>query len=277
MNTELRMGLGLSRFAFTILGGLFAIFMILPLLVIVPTSWTAGALVEFPPEGFSLQWYEKALEDPKWTESFTVSLQVAFFGAVLATVLGTAIALGMRRLVRGRGTRLAQSLFILPLALPYVSYALGLYEMFNRFPAELAETLVPLILADAVITMPLVYVIVAGALAGVDPKLGRAAATMGARWPTILWRIDLPLVRMAIIGSFIFSFAAIFDEATLAIFLSPVTDATLAQQMYRSAAESIAPTLSAVSTMITLLAVLVLCTGTLFTRRRAGQPQGGEA
>ena len=71
----------------------------------------------------------------------------------------------------------------------------------------------------------------------------------------ILWRIELPLVRMAVIGAFIFSFAAIFDEATLAIFLSPVTDVTLAQQLYRSAAESIAPTLSAVSTMITLLAI----------------------
>jgi putative spermidine/putrescine transport system permease protein len=100
---------------------------------------------------------------------------------------------------------------------------------------------------------------------------------MGARWPTILWRVELPLVRMAIIGAFIFSFATIFDEATLAIFLSPVTDVTLAQQLYRSAAESIQPTLSAVSTMITLLAIIVLGIGSLFTRRRAGAPQGGEA
>ena len=278
MNEELSKGLGLSRGAFVLLGVLFAIFMVLPLLVIVPTSWTAGQLVEFPPEGFSFQWYEKALEDPRWTESFVVSLQVALFGAILATILGVAVALGMRRLVRGRGTRVAQSLFIMPLALPYVSYALGLYQMFTKLPAALNETLIPLILADAVITMPLVYVIIAGALAGVDPQLGRAAATMGARWPTILWRIELPLVRMAIIGAFIFSFAAIFDEATLAIFLSPVTDVTLAQQLYRSAAESIQPTLSAVSTMITLLAILVLGIGSLFIRRRtAGNPQGGEA
>lgn len=277
MNMELRKGLGISRGAFALFGGIFAVFMVLPLLVIVPTSWTAGALVEFPPEGFSLQWYEKALEDPRWTESFVVSLQVALFGSILATVLGTAIALGMRRLVRGRGTRLAQSLFILPLAIPYVSYALGLYQMFTKLPAELNETLIPLILADAVITMPLVYVVIAGALANVDPRLGRAASTMGARWPTILWRVELPLVKMAIIGAFIFSFATIFDEATLAIFLSPVTDVTLAQQLYRSAAESIQPTLSAVSTMITMLAIIVLGIGSLFTRRRAGNPQGGEA
>lgn len=277
MNTDLQLGLGISRRAFVALGVILGLFLILPLLIVVPTSWTAGQLVEFPPEGFSLQWYERALQDSRWTDAFFVSLQVALVSSMLATVLGTSTALGMRRLVRGRATRLAQSLFILPLALPYVSYALGLFQLFSKLPAALNETLVPLILAEAVITMPLVYVIVAGALAGVDSRLGQAAATMGARWPTILWKIDLPLVRMAIIASFIICFAVVFDEATLAIFLSPVTDVTLAQQLYRSAAESIQPTLSAVSTMITLLAILVLGIGTLFTRRRVGTAKGGEA
>jgi putative spermidine/putrescine transport system permease protein len=277
VNTELRLGLGISRRAFMILGAILAVFLILPLLVIIPTSWTSGALVEFPPQGFSFKWYETALNEPRWTESFLVSLQVAFFGGLLATILGTSIALGMRRLVRGRTARVAQSFFILPLAVPYVSYALGLYQLFTKLPAALNETLIPLILSETVIAMPLVYVVVAGALAGVDPKLGRAAATMGARWPTILWRIDLPLVRLAIFGGFVFAFATIFDEATLALFLAPVTEITLAQELYRSAAESIAPTLSAVSTMVTLLAILVLGIGTLLTSRRSRGPRGGEA
>ena len=277
MNEELKLGLGISRVAFWALGIILGIFLILPLLVIVPTSWNAGQLVEIPPHGFSLQWYEQVFENSQWTEAFWVSVQVAFFGSIIATVLGTAIALGMRRLVRGRGTRVAQSLFILPLAIPYVSYALGLYQLVYKLPSGLNETLIPLILAESVIAMPLVYVVVAGALSNVDPRLGRAASTMGARWPTILWRIDLPLLKMAIIAGFIFAFATIFDEATLALFLAPVTDITLAQQLYRSAAETVTPTLSAVSTMITLLAILVLGIGTLFSRRRVGASQGGEA
>jgi len=277
MNQELKLGLGISRGAFIVLGILLGIFLILPLLVIIPTSWTAGQLVEFPPHGFSFQWYEQVLNESLWTESFWVSIRVAFFGSIIATVLGTGIALGMRRVARGRGTRVAQSLFILPLAIPYVSYALGLYQLVTKLPASLNETLVPLILAESVIAMPLVYVVIAGALANVDPRLGRAASTMGARWPTILWRIDLPLIKMALIAGFIFAFATIFDEATLALFLAPVTDITLAQQLYRSAAETVTPTLSAVSTMITLLAILVLGIGTLFSRRRVGASQGGEA
>jgi putative spermidine/putrescine transport system permease protein len=277
VNQELKLGLGVSKVGFWVLGILLGIFLILPLLIVVPTSWTAGQLVEFPPHGFSFQWYEQALENSQWTEAFWVSVRVAFFGSIIATVLGTAIALGMRRLVRGRGTRVAQSLFILPLAIPYVSYALGLYQLVNKLPSGLDETLIPLILAESVIAMPLVYVVIAGALANVDPKLGRAASTMGARWPTILWRIDLPLIKMGLIAGFIFAFATIFDEATLALFLAPVTDITLAQQLYRSAAETVTPTLSAVSTMITLLAILVLGLGTLFSRRRVGATQGGEA
>jgi putative spermidine/putrescine transport system permease protein len=277
VNPELKLGLGISKGVFWVLGILLGLFLILPLLIIVPTSWNGGQLVEFPPHGFSLQWYESVFENSQWTESFWVSVQVAFFGSIIATVLGTSIALGMRRLVRGRGTRVAQSLFILPLAIPYVSYALGLYQLVNKLPASLNETLIPLILAESVIAMPLVYVVIAGALSNVDPRLGRAAATMGARWPTILWRIDLPLVKMGIIAGFIFAFATILDEATLALFLAPVTEITLAQQLYRSAAETVTPTLSAVSTMITLLAILVLGIGTLFSRRRVGATQGGEA
>ena len=277
MNPELKLGLGYSKAAFWALGILLGLFLILPLLVIVPTSWNAGQLVEIPPHGFSLQWYEQAFENSQWTEAFWVSVRVAFFGSIIATVMGTAIALGMRRVVRGRGTRVAQSLFILPLAIPYVSYALGLYQLVNKLPSGLNDTLLPLILSESVIAMPLVYVVVAGALANVDPKLGRAASTMGARWPTILWRIDLPLVKIGIIAGFIFAFATIFDEATLALFLAPVTDITLAQQLYRSAAETVTPTLSAVSTMITLLAILVLGLGTLLSRRRVGATEGGEA
>jgi putative spermidine/putrescine transport system permease protein len=278
VNPELKLGLGISRGVFWVLGILLGIFLILPLLIIVPTSWNGGQLVEFPPHGFSFQWYEQVFENSLWTEAFWVSLKIAFFGSIIATVMGTGIALGMRRLSRGRGTRIAQSLFILPLAIPYVSYALGLYQLVNKLlPSSINETLIPLILAESVIAMPLVYIVIAGALSNVDPRLGRAASTMGARWPTILWRIDLPLVKMGIIAGFIFAFATILDEATLALFLAPVTEITLAQQLYRSAAETVTPTLSAVSTMITLLAILVLGIGTLFSRRRVGTTQGGEA
>jgi len=267
MNSELRGSLGVGRVPLVVAGIVLSAFMLIPIAIVVPTSWTAGQLLEFPPKGFSLQWYEDAFSDSTWTDPFMVSLKVSFQASILATLLGAATALGMRRLVAGRSVRVMRSLFILPLALPYVSYALGMYQMFLSLPGELSDTTLPLVLSQATVTFPLVYVVVAGALATVDPALSRAAATLGARWPTIIWRIELPLIRVAIIGAWVIAFAICFDEATLAIFLSPVTQVTLAQQLFREASESIAPTLSAVSTMITLLAIIVLGLGTLIMRR----------
>jgi putative spermidine/putrescine transport system permease protein len=268
MIPELRLGLGRTRWPLIVFGVVAALFLVLPLLVIIPTSWTSGDLVQFPPKGFSLQWYRAAFDGNMWTAPFWVSVRLSLIASLIATVLGTATALGMRRLRMGRSTRLAQSLFILPLALPTVAYALGLYQVFTKLSESLNNSLLPLILGEATIAMPLVYVVVAGAMAGVDPRLSRAASTLGARWPMVVWRIELPLIKLAILGGFVFAFATIFDEATLAIFLGPVGQLTIAQALYQAASQSLQPTLSAVSTMITALAILILVGGTLLTRRR---------
>jgi putative spermidine/putrescine transport system permease protein len=274
MIPELRLGLGRTRRPLVVLGVLTAFFLVLPLLVIIPTSWTSGQLVQFPPHGFSLQWYHAAFQGNMWTGPFWVSVRLSLAASAIATVLGTATALGMRRLQVGRSTRLAQSLFILPLALPYVAYALGLYQVFTKLSQTLDNSLLPLILGEATIAMPLVYIVIAGALSGVDPRLARAGSTLGARWPMVVWRIELPLIKLAILGGFVFAFATIFDEATLAIFLGPVGQLTIAQALYEAASQSLQPTLSAVSTMITALAILILLLGTLLTRRR---PRGAAA
>ncbi len=276
MNTELRAGLGFGRIPFIAFGILLALFLLLPMLVVVPTSWTSGALIEFPPVGFSTQWYEGIFDDPTWTDPFKTSIGIALRTSILATIMGTAAALGMRRLTANRSKRFMRSAFILPLAIPYISYALGIYNIFDRLAVDMLDTTTPLIISHAVITFPLVYVVVAGALSGMDPRLGRAAATLGARWPTIVWKIELPLIRTAILGGWLLAFVTSFDEAVLAIFLSPVDQTTLAQQLYRSAAESIEPTLSAVSTLITLAAIMVLGLATLLFRAAPVRTQAPE-
>jgi putative spermidine/putrescine transport system permease protein len=267
VSDELRAGLGLGRIPFIALGVVLALFLLVPLMVVVPTSWTSGELLEFPPVGFSLRWYERVFQDPTWTDPFKTSLSISFRASLVATVMGTAAALGMRRIIGGRRGRMMRSVFILPLAIPYVAYALGVYNIFDKLYLQALDSTLPLVMAQAVIAFPLVYVVVAGALSGVDPRLGRAAATLGARWPTIVWKVELPLIRTAIIGGWLFAFALCFDEAVLAIFLAPLTDVTLAQQLFRSTSESIEPTLSAVSTLITLAAILVLGVASLLIAR----------
>jgi putative spermidine/putrescine transport system permease protein len=273
MNRELRAGLGLGRIPFIVLGIVAAVFLLLPMLIIVPTSWSSSQLLEFPPPGFSLQWYERMFDDPTWTDAIRTSLRIALQASVLATIAGTAAALGMRRIAGTPWGRVLRSLFILPLAIPYISYALGVYNIFDRVSYDTLNTTLPLILAQALISFPLVYVVVAGALSGIDPRLGRAAATLGARWPRIVMRIELPLIWPAILGGWLFAFALCFDEAVLAIFLAPIEQVTLAQQLFRSAQETAEPTLSAVSTFITLAAVFVLGIASMLVARAAARAQ----
>jgi putative spermidine/putrescine transport system permease protein len=269
---DLRRASGPLRLPILAAGALLASFLALPMLIVVPTSWTGGQLLEFPPKGFSLQWYDRLTQDDTWTTPFWTSVQTSLASSLIALVFGSLAALGMRRLQRARTGRLFRSVFIAPLAIPYIAYALGVYELFGEIPA-LGDTLVPFVLAQSLIAFPLVYVVVAGGLARVDPALGRAASTMGARWPMIAWRIDLPLVRGSLFAGWLFAFTICFDEATLALFLAPIDRTTLPQELYGAASESISPELSAVSVVVTIIAVLVLTLGTVLTRRLSA-PRG---
>jgi putative spermidine/putrescine transport system permease protein len=263
---DLRRASGRLRLPILTLGAVLALFLLLPMLIVVPTSWTAGQLLEFPPTGFSLQWYDRLTMDDTWTTPFWTTVQTSLVASLIALVFGSLAALGMRRLQAARTGALIRSVFIAPLAIPYIAYALGVYQLFLEIPA-LGDTLVPFVLAQSLIAFPLVYVVVVGGLARVDPALGRAAATMGARWPMVAWRIDLPLVRPSLFAGWLFAFTICFDEATLALFLAPIDKTTLPQELYGAASESISPELSAVSVVVTLIAVVVLGLGTVLTSR----------
>src|SRR4029079_9876419 len=128
-------------------------------------------------------------QDDTWTTPFWTSVQTSLAASLIALVFGSLAALGMRRLPHARTGTLFRSMFIAPLAIPYISSALGVYELFLEIPA-LGDTLVPFILAQSLIAFPLVYVVVAGGLARVDPALRRGAATSGARRAVIARQLD---------------------------------------------------------------------------------------
>jgi ABC-type spermidine/putrescine transport system permease subunit II len=87
---------------------------------------------------------------------------------------------------------------VAPPALPYIAYAIGLYDVLLRFPA-LDDTTAPLILGESALAFPISFLVVSGAAARIDPAPRPAASTMGARWPTIVLRVELPLLRAGIL------------------------------------------------------------------------------
>lgn len=241
-----------------------------PFAVVVAASWTERAFVGFPPRGFSLKWYGEVLRDAEWMSSFVLSLWVSAVAALIAVVLGTLGALSLTRIGRLSTQRAVRTLFIIPLAVPPVAYAVGLNAI-NDTSALLRQSVFVLILGEALLAMPYVFVLVSAGLANTDPALRSAASTLGAPWPMIVRRIELPAVLPNILGGALFAFAVVFDEVVLSVFLTPAGVKTLPLQMLTASQEAFSPQLTAASTMVSLLAVLILAGFSIYSARRAAR------
>ncbi|WP_374976697.1 ABC transporter permease [Microbacterium trichothecenolyticum] len=257
MSTPVAKSLGLYRWPIILVAIAASLLLIVPFLILVTTSWTAGSFIIFPPEGFSLKWYAEVLTDRRWMGSFTLSLWTATISTAIATALGVLGAIGLTRVRSRTAQRWIRTLFIVPIALPPIAYAVGLYGV-NMDLGFLRGTLVTLIIGHALIAMPYVFVIVSGGLARIDPALRPAAATLGARWPLVLWKIELPALLPYILSGLLFAFIIVFDEVVLAVFLMPAGLQTLPLRMLNASQEAFSPELTAASTLVSILAILIL-------------------
>jgi putative spermidine/putrescine transport system permease protein len=182
--------------------------------------------------------------------------------------VGTSAALALSRLASGRSSRLLRTLFIAPMAVPYIAYAIGLYNVVLQLHV-LQGTYLPVSLGESLLAFPVVFVLVSAGLSRVDPALRPAAATMGAHWLITVWRVELPLLAGSIGAGALFAFNFAFDEVVLSVFLLPPGKMTFPLQMLNASQEAISPQLTAASTLVTLLALIVLGLAALARRRRS--------
>ena len=158
------------RILMAALGALTVFYLLAPTLVIVPMSFTEARILSFPPQGFSLEWYERMITDRQWSTGIVNSVQVALLTAILATVLGTLAALG---LTRGRfpGRSLVNALVLTPLIVPVVIIAIGMFSLFVQW--RIAGSLIGLVVAHTALALPFVVVAVAtSADDGPQPRAG---------------------------------------------------------------------------------------------------------
>ncbi|MEJ7691303.1 MAG: ABC transporter permease subunit [Nocardioidaceae bacterium] len=187
---------------------------------------------------------------------------------MLATVAGTSAALAVRRLARGR--RIVRTTLLAPIVMPQLVLALGLYLTYRSIVG--GTSLGVLTIGQATLAMPLVFVTVSAGLASVDPALSRAAQSLGYRWPSVVRRIELPLVRRSILSGAILAFAVCFDEAVLAYFLAPAGQQTIPVKIWSSANESVSPAIAAASALVICVAVTLLAAAALVRPNRT--PEG---
>lgn len=253
LRSALRSSLGLGAPLVTGLSVLIALFLLLPILIIFPVSLTSDLFLIWPPNLVSLRWFERFFETEMWTDSLLKSVQIALPVALIATTIGTLSALGLSYAKRGR--RLLQTLFVAPLVLPLVTYALGLYDVTRRL--DMTGSVWPVIIGQAMLATPIVFIVVSAGLSDRDPDLPRAAASLGAPAPTVLWRVELPLLRPSIVAAALIALAYSFDEIVVAYFLSSPGTGTLPVQILGSTRESADPTIAAASVVVIAIAATI--------------------
>ncbi|AXO37280.1 ABC transporter permease [Micromonospora chalcea] len=238
-----------------LVGALVALYFILPTLFVIPMSFSTASTFQFPPTGFSLKLYENFFTDPTWLASLRTSVLVGVLAASLATVVGTAAAIGLHSLT-GRLARLARTLLMVSIVTPSIVIAVAVYISFLKW--HLVGTLSGYVFAHAAIGVPFVLVSVTSALSGFDPKLLRASASLGATPMRTFLFVTMPLISRGIVTGAIFAFVTSFDEVVIALFLRAPTFQTLPVQMYNSVTVEIDPTIAASSSLV-VVAVTVIC------------------
>ena len=239
------------------------VFLCAPILIVVVVSFNASEFIEFPPRAWSLRWYQNYFSARQWVEPTLLSLRIAFITMVLATVLGTAAAIGLTR-GRFRGRRMLEFFFVSPMVMPTIVLAIGLYLLFARF--KLVGQPLALYLAHTVVATPLVIVIVSAALKTTDSAIELAARSLGAGYFRTLWHVTLPAILPSVVSGAAFAFLLSFDEVVLAIFLGGPATTTLPKRMWESVRYEIDPTLTAISTLLVIIPIVIL-TGVEIVRR----------
>lgn len=251
-----------------------AFVLISPIIIAVAMSFTTSDNLRFPPQGFSLKWYQAVISEPKWQDRLPVSLEVAVMSAVIATTISTLSAFALVR-SKIRGKNLISILFIAPLIVPVV--VLGMADFFVwakgwsigsfSFGGKLVGTVFGLVLAHTIIAIPYPFVTVRASLVNVDQTLELAAKNLGASPVNTFTSITLPLIMPGVLSGFIFAFIASWDEVVIASFLSTSRLSTVPVQIFQQLREALDPSAAAISSLLLLVSISLVLLLTLAQRK----------
>jgi putative spermidine/putrescine transport system permease protein len=231
------------------------VFLLLPILVIVPLSFADSSFLVYPIPGWSLKWYHNLFTSDDWIRAARNSFIVAPAATVVATVLGTLAAVGLAR-SRFPFKGALMSLLIAPMVVPIIVVGVSTYLFFAPF--GLVDSYLGLILVHAALGAPFVLTTVLATLQGYNPNLTRASLSLGAHPLTTFFRVTLPVIAPGVISGALFAFATSFDEVVVTLFLAGPGQVTLPRQMFTGIRENITPTIAAVATLLILFTTSLL-------------------
>ncbi len=257
------------------------LFLYVPIGIIVLFSFNAGkAASQF--QGFSVQWYGKALSNTFVMEAFQTSLTVALVSALLATLFGTMAALALQTL-KGRLRTLFDALIYIAVMVPGIVIGIAtlialvtLFDWLNPVlqaiwpEAETAPQLSlgigSLIAAHGLFSMALVIIIVRARMAGMDRSLIEASADLGATPFGTFRQVTLPQIFPGILAGFLLAFTFSFDDFIIAFFVSG-SQTTLPIYVFSSIRRGVTPEINAIGSMVLGISLVLLITAQSILRR----------
>ena len=249
-----------------ILATLVALFLLLPIVIVVPMSFSTAISFEFPPPGYSLGYYAKYFTSEEWLEPTLNSVVIALGATVLTMLLVVPAAFGYVR-YRFRGKAFVNLLMMAPLVVPHVVSALAYYGFLGR--ARLTGTHLGVIVAHGVLAVPVAFLVITATLKGFDRNLERAAMSSGAGPLRTFFHVTLPVLRPGMLVGALFAFLSSFNEAVVVIFIGGRQATTLPKKMYESIRLESDPVIAVVSTLLVSLVVFGVLVSVVLRRRAA--------
>jgi len=259
------------HFLYRVICGAIFIFLITPILVVMPLSFNAENFFTFTPEmlrldpdGYSLKHYRDFFTNSDWQQAMRNSLSIAPMATLLSVGFGTLAAIGLSS-EHVPFRRAIMAILISPMIVPLIISAAGMYFFYSRL--GLQGTYWGVVLAHAALGIPFVIITVTATLVGFDRSLTRAAANMGANPLTTFFRVQMPLILPGVISGGLFAFITSFDEVVIVLFVGSAGQKTLPWQMFIGLREQISPTILAVATILVVISIALLTTVELLRRR----------
>jgi putative spermidine/putrescine transport system permease protein len=248
-------GLGKSAPLLYAVTGVITLFLLVPLLFPIALSFSDTPFVTFPPQGFTLAWYVKVINEPDFTTPFAFSVQLGIFAAVGALLLGTPTAMGLTRYAFP-GRAVIQGLVLSPLVFPMLVTGIALLRLFTSIHSN--ASLTNLVIGHTLVTVPYVIRTVSASLLLIDPSTEDAARTLGASKWTTFWRVTRPQIVPGLFAGGIFAFVTSFDNYAISMWLADAEHFPMPMAMFALISRMFDPGIAAIASLMILMSIVIV-------------------
>lgn len=255
----------LSNWLLAIVAAGVIIFLVLPTFIVLPMSFSDSRYLTFPPPAWSLRWYLEYFDSPEWMLATIVSLQVAIATCLIATPVGVAAAYAIY-VKPGKFARALYTLLMMPLMVPHIIAAIGIFFVYARFGMN--NSILGIVLAHTMLAIPFVLITTLSGLQGYDMTQERAAQSLGVGRLQAFLKVTAPQIKGSIIAGALFAFISSLDEVVVSLFISGGPTSTLPKRMFVALRDEVDPTIASISSLLIITSLGIGLAGMVASRKR---------